>query len=47
MTDMTGKKVLALASQGLEQIEFTSPRDALTEAGAEAFNAALLEKLSA
>lgn len=35
MTDLTGKKVLALASQGVEQIEFTSPREALEKAGAE------------
>ena len=34
MADLNGKKVLALASQGVEQIEFTSPRDALSKAGA-------------
>ncbi|MBM7052294.1 type 1 glutamine amidotransferase domain-containing protein [Rothia sp. ZJ1223] len=34
MADLTGKKVLALASQGLEQIELTSPREALEGAGA-------------
>lgn len=34
MADLTGKKVLALASQGVEQVEFTSPRDALEGAGA-------------
>lgn len=34
MADLNGKKVLALASQGVEQIEYTSPRDALEIAGA-------------
>lgn len=35
MADLTGKKVLALATQGLEQIELTSPQEALEAAGAQ------------
>lgn len=31
---LTGRKILILASQGVEEVELTSPRDALTEAGA-------------
>lgn len=33
MSDLSNKKVLILASQGVEQIELTSPRDALKDAG--------------
>lgn len=35
MADLSTKKVLILASQGVEQIELTSPRDALKNAGAQ------------
>ncbi len=34
MANLDGKKVLILASQGVEQVELTSPRDALKDAGA-------------
>ncbi|GAA1353655.1 type 1 glutamine amidotransferase domain-containing protein [Falsarthrobacter nasiphocae] len=34
MADLTGKNVLILASQGVEQVELTSPRDTLSDAGA-------------
>lgn len=34
MADLNGKRVLALVSQGVEQVEYTSPRDALLAAGA-------------
>lgn len=40
MADLSNKKVLILASQGVEQIELTSPRDALKDAGAQVFVAA-------
>lgn len=33
MADLSNKKVLILASQGVEQVELTSPRDALKDAG--------------
>jgi protease I len=34
MTDLKGKRVAILVTDGFEQIEMTSPRDALEEAGA-------------
>ncbi|MDO4916056.1 MAG: type 1 glutamine amidotransferase domain-containing protein [Rothia sp. (in: high G+C Gram-positive bacteria)] len=40
MADLSNKKALILASQGVEQIELTSPHDALQDAGAEVILAA-------
>lgn len=35
MNDLKGKKIAILTEDGFEEIELTSPRDALKEAGAE------------
>ena len=35
MAEINSKKVLILAGQGVEQVELTSPRDALKDAGAQ------------
>ena len=37
MKDLKGKKVAILTENGFEELELTSPREALTEAGAEVF----------
>jgi len=37
MNDLKGKKIAILTEDGFEEIELTSPRDALKEAGAEVF----------
>ena len=40
MAEINSKKVLILAGQGVEQVELTSPRDALKDAGAQVVVAA-------
>ena len=37
MTDLTGKRVAIVVTDGFEQVEMTSPREALEEAGAETY----------